>query len=200
MNSLILKLFEECDDSLYLVRFLNYIIGSQYPRVKFSANGIVAEPLISGSIRIPRTNREFGSLNEFYEAATSGKKVDNSEQLLKNMYGTDEETLWSILGKVTEDEIINFVDQKYRAFLVYKDLEKRIEPTNDKGYVPKRLLIKWESMRFYISRSGIEDYLHTDVIVGPLEKFKFLSAYENGELGENFWFYNGEAKEWTRLI
>lgn len=200
MNPLILKLFEECEDAAYLIRFLDYIMSSRYPRVKFSINDIVAEPLISGSIRIIQTNREVDSLGEFYEVANSGKKAESCEQLLKSVRGTDESNIWSVLKKVNEDEIINFVDQKYRAFMVYKDLERRIAPTNDKGYVPRRLLIKWESMRFYISRSGIEDYLHTETLVEPLEKFRFLSAYEVEGCGENLWFYSGEGKEWVRLL
>jgi hypothetical protein len=200
MNPLILKLFEECKDAAYLVRFLDYIMSSRYPRVKFSLNGLVAEPLISGSIRITQTNKEVSSLGEFYEVATNNTKVEDLERVLKNVCGTDGDTLWMILGRVNEDEIVNFVDQKYRAFLVYKDLEGRIAPTTNSGYVPKRLLIKWESMRFYISRSGIEDYLHTDVIVGPIEKFRFLSAYEASECGDNLWFYVSEDKEWMRLL
>jgi hypothetical protein len=199
MNPLILKLFEECTDALYLVRFLDYVICSRYPRVKFSINGIVVEPLMSGTIRNIKTNREFGSLNAYYESSNDSKKASSAEQLLKGIKGTDGVSLWSILEKVSEAEIINFVDQKYRAFLVYKDLEKRILPTNDRYYVPKKLLIKWESMQFYISRSGIEDYLHSDIPADPLEKFKFLSAYESG-ITDNLWFYSGEAQEWVRLL
>jgi hypothetical protein len=199
MNPLILKLFEECDDTLYLIRFLDYVICKRYPRVKFSLNGLVAEPLMSGTICVKNTNKEFSSLREFYEAGMGGKKAENVTQLLKSICVTDGATLWATLERVSEDEIINFVDQKYRAFLVYKDLESRIAPTNDKRYVPKRLLIKWESMRFYISRAGIEDYLHTDVPAGPFEKFRFLSAYEESRC-ENLWFYSGDAQEWVRLL
>jgi hypothetical protein len=155
---------------------------------------------MSGTLRSTRTNKEFGSLHKFYEAGMGGKKVENCEQLFKNIKVTDGAMLWSVLEKVTESEIINFVDQKYRAFLVYKDLEERVAPTNDRGYVPKRLLIKWESLRFYISRSGIEDYLHTDIPAEPLEKIKFLNAYEDNICGDNLWFYNSEAQEWVRLL
>ena len=200
MNPLILKLFEECEDALYLIRFLDYVICSRYPRVKFHLNGIVAEPLMSGALRSIKMNKEFGSLSEFYEVVTGCKKAPTAEQLLKSIKGTDGATLWSVLERVNEAEIVNFVDQKYRSFLVYKDLEERIAPTNDRGYVPKRLLIKWESTRFYITRSGIEDYHHTEMPIDPLEKFRFLSAYEEGNCGENLWFYSGKAQEWTRLL
>ncbi len=200
MNPLLLKLYKECEDTLYFIRFLDYVICSRYPRVKFSLKGVVAEPLMSGIIHETKSHKEHGSLAEFYCAVTGSDEDKRSDMVLKEICVTDGATLWSVLERVSETELLEFVDQKYRAFLMYKDLESRVALTSDKGYVPRRLLLKWESMRFYLSRSCIEDYKHTDIPVEPYEKFRLLSAFEAGTCGENFWFYSGEEQKWVRLL
>jgi hypothetical protein len=200
MNPLILKLYKECDDELYFIRFLDYVISSRYPRVKFILNGVVAEPMISGAIRVNETRKEYYSIDEFYQSAGEKRDCIRGDRVLRELCVTDGATLWSVLEKVDEAELLNFVDQKYRAFLVYKDLESRIAPCSDDGYMPRRVLIKWESVRFYLTRSSIEDYTHTDIPIGPYEKFRFLSAYEEGECGENLWFYSGKEQKWVRLL
>lgn len=199
MNPLILKLYRECDDTHYFIRFLDYVIRSRYPRIKFTLNGIVTEPMISGVIRVIKNNTEYDSLDSFYKDVT-GYDEGRSDRVLKEIYVTDGATLWSVLEQVKEAELLNFVDQKYRAFLVYKDLEMRIAPCSDEGYVPRRLQIKWDSVRFYLTRSSIEDYTHTDMCAGPYEKFRFLGAYEEDKCGENLWFYSGKERAWVRLM
>ncbi len=200
MNPLILKLYKECDDELYFNRFIDYVISSRYPRVKLSINGIVAEPMISGVIRVSETRKEYDSLDAFYQSTGGKRDCRRSDRVLREVCVTDGATLWSVLEKVDEAELLNFVDQKYRAFLVYKDLETRIAPCADEGYVPRRLQIKWNSMRFYLTRSSIEDYTHTDMCAGPYDKYKFLSAYEEGNCGENLLFYSGKERVWVRLM
>jgi hypothetical protein len=199
MNPLILKLYRECDDTHYFIRFLDYVISSRYPRVKITLNDIVTEPTISGVIRVVKNKMEYDSLDAFYKAV-SGYDEGRSDRVLKEICTTDGATLWSVLEQVKDTELLNFVDQKYRAFLVYKDLESRIAPCSDEGYVPRRLQIKWDSVRFYLTRSSIEDYTHTDIQVGSYEKFRFLSAYENDKCGENLWFYNSKEGVWVRLL
>lgn len=199
MYHLILRLYKECNDSLYFIRFLDYVISSRYPRVNFTLSGVKAEPLITGEIVVKNTKKHYNSLEAFYRGVI-GKPHTIDEVLFNKICGTDGKSLWSILETVTEDELVNFVDQKYRSFLVYKDLEVRIKPTNDEGYVPKKIIIKWESARFHISKSGIENDPHSDVYIRPMERFEFLTAFEDGTIGENLWFYDPKRAHWIRLL
>ena len=127
LHDFIRQIYEEVDDPLYIIRFLNYLVNTRYKRVIFTVNNITVEPLITGILEEKTSNKRFFSIAEFYSYATGQKVSQTDISILSKVFVTREYSVMRLICNIKEDEILNFFDQKYRTFLLYRDIKKRIK-------------------------------------------------------------------------
>jgi hypothetical protein len=168
-------IYESATDSAYIIRFLDYLIGRHFKRTTFTVNGVTAEPLITGVLENVKTKERYHSLAEFYTTVTKSTIKDNDVSLLAKINITKECSVMRIICNVKEDYILEFFDQKYRAFLMYRNIRKRIRQytSND---MSSEVKLFWDGNEYYLSHTKIE----CDDTTNPYSCYKLLEAYEDG--------------------
>ena len=168
-------IYESATDSAYIIRFLDYLIRKHFKRTTFTVNGIIAEPLITGVLENVKTKERYHSLAEFYTTVTKSTIKDNDVSLLAKINITKDCSVMRIICNVKEDYILEFFDQKYRAFLMYRNIRKRIRQytSND---MSSEVKLFWDGNEYYLSHTKIE----CDDTSNPYSCYKLLEAYEDG--------------------
>ena len=168
-------IYESATDSAYIIRFLDYLIGRHFKRTTFTVNGVTAEPLITGVLENVKTKERYHSLAEFYTTVTRSTIKDNDVSLLTKINISKECSVMRIICNVKEDYILEFFDQKYRAFLMYRNIRKRIRQytSND---MSSEVKLFWDGNEYYLSHTKIE----CDDTTNPYSCYKLLEAYEDG--------------------
>jgi hypothetical protein len=126
LHDYIKQIYEDTVDSAYIIRFLDYLIQKRYRRTTFVVNDVIAIPLITGILENVKTKERYYSLAEFYLNVTGQKINETDISLLTKINITMEYSVMRIICNNTEDDILGFFDQKYRTFLMYRDVKKRI--------------------------------------------------------------------------
>ncbi len=170
LHDYIRQIYQEAGDSAYIVRFLYFIIGKYVKRVEFLAGGHKAEPLITGILENVKTKEHYYSLAEFYTKST-GIPIELTDiSIFKKINVTQSYSVWRIVCNVKEKDILNFFDQKYRAFLMYRDIRRRVKAhTSD-----KEIKLVHNEDEFTLNYSSLD-------CKGDLEKsLTLLEEYEEG--------------------
>jgi len=169
------NIYESVTDSAYIIRFLDYLIGKHFKRTTFTVNGIIAEPLITGVLENVKTKERYHSLAEFYNTVTRSTIKDNDISLLTKINITKDCSVMRIICNVKEDYILDFFDQKYRTFLIYRDIRKRIRQytSND---MSSEVKLFWDGTEYDLSRTKIA----CNDTSNPYSCYKLLEAYEDG--------------------
>lgn len=173
LHEIIKRIYQEVDDSLYIIRFLNYLINTQYTKkVSFTANNITVNPLITGLLVENKTKKSFRSIVEFYNYATGSKLNKVDINILSKIYLKYECSIMRIICNVKENDILNFFDQKYRSFLMYRDVKKNIKnlvlnENNDS------LKLIWNDTNFKLICNNLI------CNENPLLAYKLLEEYED---------------------
>ena len=176
------RIYETAGDSAYIVRFLDYLICKRYRRTTFTINGTTTEPLITGVLENVKTKERYNSLAHFYNTVTGSKEKEKDVSLLSKINVTKEYTVMRIICNIPEEYIIEFFDQKYRSFLMYRDVRKRI-----KDYVPidakqgeplvnSEVTLVWDNSEYKLSHTTIT----CNDITNPYRCYKLLEGYEDG--------------------
>lgn len=175
IHDYIKKVFEEVPDSSYIIRFMDYLISKHFKRTTFIVQGVLAEPMITGVIKNLKTKERYYSLAQFYTKVT-GKYIEETNlELLKLINITNNYSLWRFICGISEEEILEFFDQKYRSFLIFRDVRKRVKfytsiDTNSDIH------LFWNDKEYILNYTKIEckdksnPYLH----------YEFMEAYEEG--------------------
>jgi hypothetical protein len=167
------QIYEDAADSAYIIRFLDYLIGRRYRRTTFTVNGIVAEPLITGVLENTKTKERYYSIAQFYTAVTGLKVNETDISLLSKITITPEYSVMRVICNMPEEYILEFFDQRYRIFLMYRDVRKRIKhytaiDTNSE------ITLRWNDCEYTISHTRLENK------EGPQKIYNLLEAYEDG--------------------
>lgn len=186
LHDYIKTIYEDMIDTNYVTRFLSYLINIRYNRVTFSVNGITSEPLITGVLEESKTKRRFNSIAEFYTYASGVKVKQTDLSVLSKVFVTREYSVMRIICNAKEADILNFFDQKYRAFLMYRDVRKRIKLYADISTNNSVNLI-WDSNEFELSHGRI---ICKD---NPKKEYKLLEAYESSFI-EGLYFCQGGSQ------
>jgi hypothetical protein len=137
-------------------------------------NDVVAEPLITGVLENVTTKEQYRSLADFYNKVTGEKAKDNNVSLLAKINVSKEYSIMRIICNIPEDYIIGFVDQRYRSFLMYRDIIKRIKnctPIDVKGDEPLNLW--WNGCDYELRQTSIVAYSES------ANAYELLEEYEN---------------------
>lgn len=173
LHDYVKKIYEEVKDPSYIVRFICYLVNTRYKKVTISANGITADPLITGVLEERETKKRFHSFSQFYNYATGAKTTETDISVLAKLFVTTEYSIMRIICNAKEADILNFFDQKYRIFLMYRDVRKRI-----KFYALKdtnsQVTLQWKNNIFTL------DHTNLSCEKDKISAFKLLEAYENG--------------------
>lgn len=173
LHDYITQIYKETGDSSYIIRFIDYLVSSTNRRVTFTTNGYTAEPLISGILQNIKTKERYYSLAQFYNKATLGNVSETDTNIFKKINVTSGYTLWRILCNIQEKTILGFFDQKYRSFLMYRDIRQRIKyytsiDTN------KDIKLDWNENKFVVTHTQIRCEDNPNMI------YSLLEAYEDG--------------------
>lgn len=173
LHDYIKQIYKEADDSSYIIRFIDYLVSSTNRRTIFTVNGYTAEPLISGVLQDIKTKQRYYSLAQFYNKATMANIGESDINVFKNIIVTSRYTLWRIVCSINENTILGFFDQKYRSFLMYRDIRQRIKyytsiDTN------KEIKLFWNESEFIVS------HILTKCEENPNMIYSLLEAYEDG--------------------
>lgn len=180
------KIYQEVPDSAYIIRFLDYVISKRFKFCSFSVNGYKAKALITGILEDNQTKQHYYSLEEFYSKATGNSCQKGDLSILKKIYIVPDHTIWRIICSLKESDILGFFDQKYRSFLLYRDVRKRVEQythiiTND------IIVVIWNNSKF--------DICHTSIICHDDQKkiFELLEAFEDNRI-EDLYYCTGNSQ------
>lgn len=175
LHDYITQIYKEIADSSYIIRFIDYLLNNTNRRVTFIVNNYTAEPLISGILQNVKTKERYYSLAQFYNKATLGNVGETDTHIFKNINTTGGHTLWRILCNIDEKTILGFFDQKYRSFLMYRNIRQRIKhytaiDTN------KEINLDWNENKFILTHTQIKCEYNPNII------YSFIEAYEDGSI------------------
>jgi hypothetical protein len=187
LHAYIKQIYENVDDRSYIIRFLDYIISKRYKRITFTVKGQIAIPLITGVLENIKTKERYHSLEEFYTKITGEKVHTRNVSLLSNIYITEAYSVMRIICNYNETDILNFFDQKYRTFLFYRDVRKRLREYHDIK-APGHITLFWNGDEYELN--------HTELTCNDTNKlyitYKLLEAFENKDIEG---LYYGNEKE-----
>lgn len=172
LHDYINQIYKEVNDPAYIVRFIDYVVSNTTKRTVFIVNNCTVLPLISGILEDIKTKERFYSLAQFYNKAKGANVGETDTTIFKDIYVSKSHTLLKILSSIDEKFILGFFDQKYRAFLMYRDIRRRIKyytsiDTNGK------LNLLWNDYKFVISHTNLDCPNNPNMI------YDFFKAYED---------------------
>lgn len=173
LHDYIKQIYKDVNDPSYIIRFIDYLVGTTNRRSTFTVKNSSVEPLISGVLEDIKTKERFYSLAQFYNKTTGANVGESDTTIFKLIYVTKSYTLWRILCNIDEKIILGFFDQKYRSFLMYRDVRQRIKyytsiDTNDK------VNLRWDDDEFTVSHTKLECPKRPHMI------YELFKAYEDG--------------------
>lgn len=128
LHDYIIQIYKNVEDKKYFVRFLDFIITKQKKRVEFFIQphpGFV-KALVTGILADEKIGKYYWSLAEYYNAITGNNIAEDDVSIFKKISITRQYTLHRMLCNIKESDILEFVDFKYRAYLFYDYLFRRI--------------------------------------------------------------------------
>jgi hypothetical protein len=154
LHAFIKKMYEGSLDPLYFIRFLDYLIYKRVGPYCLTIDKTSVDIMITGVLVDTEKKREYFSLHTFYKDVT-GKEVQFDDMtVLKEILVKPDYSIWRLICMVKEQEIIEFFDQKYGIFLMFRDLRKKIKEKMKIDIVSK-IVIHWNGKEFNIKKSTI---------------------------------------------
>lgn len=164
------QIYQEVNDQLYIIRFLTYLINTRHKKVLFTVNGITVEPLINGILEDKKSKKQFYSIVEFYNYAYDTNFRKSDINILSKVFVIPEYSIMRIICNVTESYILNFFDQKYRAFLMYRNIQEHL-----KNNLLNSIGLHWNNYDFVLNSTEL---LCQDATVA----LNLLELFEDGEI------------------
>ena len=95
---------------------------------------------------------------------------------------TSNYSIWRFVCSISEEEILEFFDQKYRSFLMYRDVRKRIKfyasiDTNSEIH------LFWNDKEYVLNHTRLECKDKSN----PYIQYEFMEAYEEGFIKELYY-------------
>ncbi len=183
LHDYIKQIYEEVEDRTYIVRFIDYVLNRRFKRMEFIVWGQVVEPLITGVLENKKTQQRYNSLAEFYSDVTKREVDERDVSVLKMINITANYSIWRIICSVKEHDILGFFDQKYRAFLMYRDVRARIKTWTSIS-TNEEVSLWWNGNEYRLRHTT----LGSDDVENPYRVYDLFEAYENG--GISGLYYN----------
>jgi hypothetical protein len=185
LHDYIIRIYREVNDPSYIIRFIDYLVRSTNRRSSFTVRNHTVEPLISGILEDIKTKQRYYSLAQFYNAINSSNIGETDTSLFKAINITKSCTLSSLLSTIDEKIITEFFDQKYRTFLIYREVRKRvkhytsIDTKND-------IRLFWNNNEYLLTYTNIQCKDNSN----PYSKYKFIEAFEAGGIRDLYYINN----------
>lgn len=192
----VIKMYKECAETVYFIRFLDFIISKKFNSVEFNFNNIRFKPLISGVIEDPHTGKKYFSLVQIYNELSGKELKEGDPDVFHYFFVSKAYNLNRILSAVKETDVLDFFDQKYRAFYMYRDLKFRIlHYTGIRlGRDDSVLTVRWNGMKHEVQISSIT----CDTHFNTYKAYELLTAYESGNIS-GLEYYNPATKSFTLI-
>jgi hypothetical protein len=180
LHEYITRVYTEVDDPLYIIRFIDYLVSTTRKNYSFTVNNRTVKPLITGVLEDMKTKDRFNSLAQFYNSVNGSNISESDTIILKRIYVSKENTLSRVLCSISEKTILGFFDQKYRSFLMYRNVRRSIKyytsiSTND------TIHLRWNDEEFIV------DYTKLECKKNPLKIYDLLEACENGKITDLYY-------------
>jgi hypothetical protein len=180
LHDYIRQIYQEAGDSAYIIRFLYFVIGKYVKRVEFLAGDHKAEPLITGILENVKTKERYYSLADFYTKATGNPISMTDISIFKKVNVTQSYSVWRMVCNVKEHQILEFFDQKYRAFLMYRDIRSRVRAYANFD-TEKEIKLLHNDTEFTLTHSSL------DCKYGSEKSLELLEEFENGTVEELYY-------------
>jgi hypothetical protein len=183
LHEYIKQIYEDTTDPLYIIRFIDYIVGTTNRRTLFIVNGYEVIPLITGVLENNKSKERFYSLAQFYNKITNENVKETDINIFRNIYVNNTHSLWRILCNINENTILEFFDQKYRSFLIYRDIKKYIRNIK----LTKRndiITVLWKNEEFTLNYTKIDCPKRHSMI------YELLEAYEDKNITDLYFSIN----------
>jgi hypothetical protein len=192
----VMKMYTECVETVYFIRFLDFIISKKFNSVEFNFNNTRFKPLISGVIEHPHTGKKYYSLVQLYNDLTGKELKEGDPDVFHYFFVSKAYNLNRILCSVKEIDVLEFFDQKYRAFYMYRDLKLRIlHYTGIRlGRDDAVINVQWNGMKHELQISSITCTPHFN----PYKAYELLTAYESGNI-KGLEYYNPQDKSYVAI-
>lgn len=193
LHDYIKQIYKNVNDSLYIIRFISYLINMRYNRVVFSVNGVKVEPLNTGVLKDSKSNKRFNSFAEFYTYASGIKVIKTDIDILSKINVTNKYSVMRIICNAKEDDILSFFDQKYRTYLMYCDIKNRITK-----YVPNSIngpiKLQWKGIMFTLECNKIS------CINDNTFELNILGDYENGLVINQLYYCTNDGYQLINML
>lgn len=192
----VLNIYTQCPETVYFIRFIDYVISKRFNSIEFNINGLRFKPHISGVIENPHNGKKYYSLVQLYNDVTGNNLNEGDTTVFHYLFVSKSYNLNRILSAVKEIDVLEFFDQKYRAFCMYRDLKNRI--LHYTGIHLKKednlLNVRWKGLKHNIQISSIT----CDPHFNPYKAYELLSAYEYGNI-TGLEYYNPVNKSYILI-
>lgn len=172
IHDYIINIYEHVRDRLYVVRFCEYCISKYFKSTDIYIKNIRFRQLISGIIE-DKKGEQYESYAEVYNSlCNTGKFKEYDTDIFNHIYITNDCTLARVLSRITEDEILEFIDKKYRIFCLFRDIKYRIkETTGDNLNNIYSIKLKWNDKKYTVD-------IHTILSDSGKHDMDLLESYE----------------------
>jgi hypothetical protein len=175
LHDYIREIYEGVDDPAYVIRFIDYLVSQNYINPKFTIKDTTVVPTTVGLLENIKTKETYTSFADFYGKVT-GQSVDRRElDFLRGINVTPTYSLWRVLCRYKENDILKFVDFKYRVTLFYMDILYRISRYK-KVENENQITLSWREVSFTLSPYTVDCKENKDMSI------QFLEAYEDSNL------------------
>jgi hypothetical protein len=192
----VMQIYTRCPETVYFIRFLDFVISKRFHSVEFNINDIRFKPHISGVIEHPTTGKKYYSLVQLYNDVTGNNLQEGDTTPFHYLFVSKAYNINRVLSAVKDIEVLEFFDQKYRAFCMYRDLKPRIKHyTGIKlGKDDNMITVRWNERNHYIQISSIS----CDPHFNPYKAYELLTAYESGNI-YGLEYFNPQNKTYIKI-
>jgi hypothetical protein len=171
------QLYDEVKDPAYIIRLIDYLISKQFKQTTFTIGNQVAIPLISGVLKNVKTNKYYTSFTHFYNLVNNTNINEGNMDIFKDIYLTKKCTLQMALYNLNTLTVLDFFDQKYRSFLLFKDIQYLISNKLSIN-LDNNIKIYWKGDEYCINSYSV--ICKTDS--NSYKFYDILEAAENGAI------------------
>jgi hypothetical protein len=177
LHDYVKQIYEEVDNPAYFIRLLDYSISKRSKRPSFSIANQTAVALITGVLENTQTKEHYNSLTEFYNKVNMNVR-SNDIEILKYINVTSLYTVWRIICSITEQELFEFCDQKYRMYLLSRNIKERIKQFTFLYTGKNNIDLLWNGRNYVIQSHRI--ICLNDMSINVV--YQLLDAFENNTL------------------
>jgi hypothetical protein len=190
-SDIVSRLYKSEHDALYFIRLLNFLILKRMNFVVFFIPGkdIKVKPLHTGVLEDKTNKICYNSLYEFYNAVSDEKMNPTDTEIFSKIYVSTNFNIKRLISVLEEKDVLSFIDQKYRSFLIHNDIRRRVKSIKNMSWTDA-VYLEWDNCIYKLERDNI---VAEDDILNMYKVSEFLDSYED-RLAENVYVLSNNKK------